>query len=271
MKIAITGGAGFIGSAVVAAAESQGHDVWICDRESGCDILQNLDQLGGAESVIHLAGLLGTHELFDQVEDAVMTNVVGSLRVMQWCLKHDASYTGILMPDVFPSVYTATKVASKRLADALHHSAGLKVSHVRAYNAYGPGQKHGPHHPQKIVPTFATKAWAGEPIPVWGDGTQVVDLVHVDDLGRMLVDATRFVDNEVFDGGSGSGQTVNEVAEFINLLTNNKAGIDYLPMRRGEIPSDEVYAKGEGWDALGWRPLMHWGKLGETVHSYRPL
>ena len=86
--------------------------------------------LGGADSVIHLAGVLGTHELFDAPAEAVRVNVLGSLNVMQWCLNNHAQYTGILMPDVFPSIYTATKVAAKRLADALYHSSAPSVKRI---------------------------------------------------------------------------------------------------------------------------------------------
>lgn len=268
MKIAVTGGGGFIGRAVVAEAESRGHDVWICDRDSGCDVTGDLNQLDGAQSVVHLAGVLGTHELFDEAEVAVEVNVMGSLKIMQWCREHDAQYTGILMPDVFPSIYTATKVASKRLADALHHSGGLKVSHVRAYNAYGPEQKFGPGHPQKIVPTFSVFAWNGLALPIWGSGAQMVDLIHVNDLARMLVDATLFHNNEVFDGGTGTALSVAAVAGFVNNVTGNSAGAEFLPMRRGEVETN-IKAGGEGWSLLGWKPEHSWDKLAETIEWYR--
>jgi UDP-glucose 4-epimerase len=215
-----------------------------------------------------LSTWLGTHELFDAAAQAVEVNVTGSLRVMQWCVRHNAQYTGILMPDVFPSIYTATKIAAKRLADALHHSGGLKVSHVRAFNAYGPGQKYGEGHPQKILPTFAVAAWRRLPLPIWGTGEQWVDLIRTDDLGRMLVDATGFVNNEVFDGGTGHSVSVQDVALFVNEYTGNQAGILNLPMRRGEDPTF-IKATGEGWDLLGWRPEFAWSKLLETIDSYR--
>jgi UDP-glucose 4-epimerase len=269
VKIAVTGGAGFIGQAVVARAEALSHEVWICDRDSGCDVLGDLNALEGSECVIHLAGVLGTHELFDAVDEAVEVNVRGSAKVMQWCLEHNASYVGILMPDVFPSIYTATKVATKRIADALHHSRGLKVSHVRAFNAYGPGQKHGARHPQKILPTFATEAWNGRPLPIWGSGEQTVDLIHTDDLAKMLVQACDFVDNEVFDGGTGFPITVNSLARFVNLATMSQGGTIHYPMRRGEVETN-VVAQGEGWDKLGWKPMFDAGQLLEAVRWYKP-
>ena len=67
MKLVISGGGGFIGHATKLFAEEQGHEVWTFDRSDGHDILGDLDGLTGADTVIHLAGLLGTHELFTAV------------------------------------------------------------------------------------------------------------------------------------------------------------------------------------------------------------
>lgn len=269
MRIAITGGSGFLGRATVTAAENAGHDVWTFDRSDGNDVLGDLTALEGADTVVHLAGVLGTAELFDDPETAVDANVTGTLRILQWCRENGAGYTGITMLPVFPSVYTATKICAQRLASAWHQAYGLPVSHVRAFNAYGPHQAHGPEHPQKILPTFAHAAWTGQSIPVWGDGQQTVDLVHADDVGRMLIDATQHGDDAVFDAGTGEAVTVNEVARHVLTVTGSTAGIEYLPMRTGEEPTT-VVAKGEGWDRLDWRPLLDWGRVADTVRWYKP-
>lgn len=282
MKIAVTGGLGFIGRYVVRHAEKAGHEVSLFDtvtddadiRRDVTDWTSVREGLDGADHVIHLAGVLGTHELFDSPGYAIDVNVKGTLNVLEWCRGNVAGYTGIMMPDVFPSIYTATKVAAARLATAYHHTHGVPVSHVRAFNAHGAGQAHGPGHPQKILPTFATQAWKGEPIPVWGDGSQTVDLVTADDLGRMLVDAICFGDDDVFDGGTGHAVSVNEVVDFViarvHLLSGRPSSrVDYLPMRRGEIPT-HIVASGEGWERLGWRPEFRWDDVASTVDSYRP-
>lgn len=271
MRIAVTGGGGFIGQPVVRRAWDLGLEAWTFDRADGHDVMGDLGGLKGADAVIHLAGLLGTHELFEEAEEAVRVNVIGSLRVMQWCIENGSGYVGIMMPDLFPSIYTATKIASKRLADALYHSRGLKVSHVRAYNAYGPGQKFGPGHPQKILPTFAVAGWRNEPIPIWGDGTQVVDLIHTDDLAKLLVAATMWTDNQVFDGGTGTQISVNQLAQYVISVTGSKAGVKHLPMRDGEIPPKECRAKGEGWDLLPSEmvPTFNWGRVANAIVSYR--
>ena len=82
MRIAVTGGSGFIGQATIHAAEQAGHEAWSFDRAHGNDILGDLTALKGADTVIHLAGMLGTSELFDTPESAVHANVIGALRVL---------------------------------------------------------------------------------------------------------------------------------------------------------------------------------------------
>lgn len=270
-RMVVTGGFGFIGRQVVREAAVRGWDVRVVDRSAGADIRDRDAMFAAVEdcaAVIHLAGVLGTHELFDTPQLAVDVNITGTLNVLDACVHHRASFTGITMPQVFPSVYTATKTAATRLASAYHHSHGLEVSHVRAFNAFGAGQAHGAGHPQKIVPTFAVEAWAGRPIPIWGDGTQTVDLIDTGQLARMLVDAVDHGDDVTFDGGSGVALTVNRVAEMVLTLTGSTAGVEYLPMRRGEVPT-EIVATGDGWDRLDWRPSFDWDEFADTVRWYR--
>jgi len=262
----VTGGHGFIGQQVCRELEARGHQTLTLDLPYG-DV-RALTSIGEVGAVIHLAGMLGTHELFDAVHLAIDVNVQGTANVLEAARKAKARYVGISMPPVFPSVYTATKLAAVGLERAYHHTHGLPVSRVRAFNAYGTGQKHGPGHPQKIVPTFATEAWAGRPIPIWGDGEQTVDLVHVDQLARMLVDALDHGDDVTFDGGTGEAFSVNEVAKMVLQVTGSPAGVEYLPMRRGEIPT-QIVATGEGWERLDWRPRFDEQRFAETVEAYR--
>lgn len=273
MRIAVTGGHGFIGRAVVNRALDIGHDAWSVDRETGHDIMLNdLEEgLADAEAVIHLAGVLGTAELFMMPHKAVKVNVNGTLRVLQWCQDSGAGYVGITMPDSsWANVYQATKLCAMRLATAWHRQFDVPVSHVRAFNVYGPGQKHGPGHPQKFLPTFATHAWAGRPLPVWGSGLQTIDPVYVDDVAKMLVDAAGFGDDEVFDAGTGTDITVRSFAQMVNRMCGQpQDNIEFLPMRAGEEPETAICAKGEGWDKLGWRPVLEPALIQTTVEWYK--
>jgi len=267
-RIAVTGGQGFLGSETVSMANTMGHKAWSFDRSEGHDVLGDLSGLQDADVVIHLAGVLGTSELFDTPELAVDVNIKGTLRILEWCRENGAAYVGITMLPVFPSVYTATKVCGQSLAQAWRKAYGVPVSHVRAFNAYGPKQAYGPGHPQKIVPTFAHYGWNNKPLPVWGDGSQTVDLVSVRDVALMLVEATSFGDGQTFDAGTGQAVTVNELADFVLNVTNSTGDVEYLPMRIGEEPTN-VVAKGEGWDLLSWSPRLDWADIENTVRAYK--
>ena len=82
MRIAVTGGAGFIGAAVVKEAESRGNIVWRFDRSDGHNVLGSLEMLKGADVVIHLAGMLGTAELFDDPFNAISARQVATRTVL---------------------------------------------------------------------------------------------------------------------------------------------------------------------------------------------
>jgi nucleoside-diphosphate-sugar epimerase len=275
VDIAVTGGTGFIGQAVIDYAKSIGHEAWAFDHSMGLTVMEEddlLEGLAGADVVIHLAGMLGTSELFDNPRQAVDINIKGTLNVLDWCHEEGAAYVGITMPDSsWANVYQATKLCAMRLATAWHRNFGVPVSHVRAFNVYGPGQKHGPGHPQKFLPTFATRAWAGLPLPVFGNGLQTIDPVWVGDVARMLVDATGFGDDEIFDAGTGTDMTVRSFARLVNRMTGNKLdNLEFLPMRPGEEPETAIRAKGEGWDKLGWQPEFSPAHLEEAINWYRP-
>ena len=270
MKVLVTGAAGFLGRYVAQELAEAGHQMVPYDlpRHDVCDRTRAASMVAECDHVIHLAWVLGTAELFDSPHHAVEVNVVGTLNMLQACAKSGAGYTGITMPRVWDNVYQATKGCAQALAAAWNRHEGVRVSHVRAFNAYGPGQKLGPV--QKIIPTFSYLAWQNHPLPIWGSGEQKADLVFAGDIARMLVAATEFGDNEVFDAGTGIGYSVLGIAEQIIARTGSQAGVEMLPMRKGEHPAD-VVAKGEGWDLLDWKPREHPERLAQTVDSYREL
>ena len=269
MRVLVTGSQGFLGSHLTRVLTERGHSVVLFDLPSDVrDPYSVKHRVSGCDHVIHLAGVLGTAELFADPHKAVDVNVHGTLNVLRACAEHGAGYAGITMPRVWSNPYQATKGCAADLASAWHLHEGVPVSHVRAFNAYGRGQKTGPV--QKIIPTFASRAWRGEPLPVWGDGTQQADLVWAGDVARMLMDAMAFGSDEVFDAGTGAGTSVLEIAEQVIARTGSTAGVTFLPMRKGEHAA-KVVARGEGWDALGWHPPQRPERLAETIDSYREV
>lgn len=275
MRILVTGGRGFIGTAVCQALLEAGHAVTPFDTADG-RIEQNIrnrpavmQAVYGKHAVIHLAGLLGTDELFDNPYDAVSVNVNGTLNVLDACVQYGAQYVGISMPDVFPSIYTATRTCARNLATAYHHAHRLPTAHVQAYNVFGPGQKHGLGHPRKIIPAFATEAWQDEPITVWGDGNQTVDMIDSQTVAQIFVDALGVIDNSIIDAGTGVQWTVNEVVNYVLKHTKSSSPVVHKPMRRGEIPTHSIKAIGRGWHHLSEPPRLYLDRLNETIDSYR--
>jgi UDP-glucose 4-epimerase len=266
MKVIVTGGNGFIGRYVQADLQRTGHHPIILDRPAD---VRDIAGMATADAVIHLAGVLGTSELFDDFDTAVDVNIKGTQRVLEYCRHSGARFVGITMPSVWANVYQATKLCSRTLATAWHESFGVPVSHVRAYNAFGIGQKFGAGHPQKIIPTFSTLAHRGEPIPIWGDGEQTVDLVSAADVASVLVQALEFGDDELFDAGSGTEWTVNEVALFVRSIADSESPLIHHAMRDGERPETKLCAVGEGWGKLQRLPRLDINELRSTILSYR--
>lgn len=271
MRIVVTGSHGFIGKYVCKELWSRNYEAIPVDTSEGFDIVEmnsyTIDRFRYADAVIHLAGVLGTSELFEDYRRAITVNVFGTANVLEQCSEFGLRYVGITMPHVWKNVYQTTKMAAFNLAEAWHENKGVPVSHVRAYNAFGAGQKVG--KPQKIIPTFANAAYSKRPMPIWGDGEQLVDLVYVEDIAIMLVDALQFGDLEVFDAGTGISRTVNEVARMVaHVVTPSQEPlVDHLPMRPGESGMG-VWAKGEGWDKLK-RPRFDFSDFGHSVLSYK--
>lgn len=278
VRIALTGSAGFIGKATRRLLENPiqqvgGHVVIPIDRSTGHDLLDSdLDDLiGGCDSVIHLAGVLGTSELFDTVGQAVDVNVRGTLNVIEAASRHNVRYVGITMPDCWPSIYQATKLCGVRIAAAYQHAGKLRSTHVRAFNAYGDEQKFGDGHPQKIIPTFASLSWQGKPMPIWGDGDQTCDLVHVEHiaycLARAAVGDYRFDNGDTWDAGSGKELTVLQVAKYVGSITGSTI-LEHLPMRVGELPGTQLCATDGGPFRYDEHPINS-GKLAKVIEAYK--
>ena len=271
MQIAVTGGSGFIGRAVCRKIEMAGMEYVVLDRETGVDI-EDLHAVmhftEKCDAVIHLAGVLGTAELFLDPNEAIDVNIKGAVNMLRACAYHEMSYTAIQMPFTgWCNVCQATKLASMNFAQCWHKYHGVPVSFVTAYNVFGEGQKR--LGVTKLIPTFAHAAWRNQPLKVWGSGEQMVDLVHVDDVAAMLVAATGYGSGHNFAAGTGQGRTVNEVAQMIIDITGSRSTIEHLPMRVGEVEDGiPPIANGDGWDILGWQPQFCISDFESTIEWY---
>jgi UDP-glucose 4-epimerase len=257
--ILVTGGEGFLGKHVQDYLIDNNISYYTLDNRGSPDIFADLTKPGYLDAnlrnvrlnevgrIIHLAGVLGTHELFDDIEHAIDVNIKGTVKVLQFAAERSIPFTGVTMAHVWTNPYETTKWAAERLSRALAREYGFDVNWVTVYNAYGEYQAHGGNHPQKIIPTFATAAWNKEPIPIWGDGTQVVDLVYAGDVARTIYNFNG-VDRlgRFEEAGYGIARPVMDVARTVWKYVNGDEPmpVQFLPMRRGEhLPTRDPIAE----------------------------
>ena len=267
MKIGITGGAGFIGRYVVEEVLRRGHTPVIFDRRGGkglylagaevevfmgdvSDWTAMSELAAHSDAIVHLAACLGTQETIDDPEPAFITNGIGGLNFIKACRKYDIPGVNICVGNYWMNnSYSITKHTAERSVIMYNKEHGTKINQVRAVNAYGPRQSvappYGPAKVRKITPSMVCRAILGEPIEIYGDGTQISDMVHVKDVARALVAALEcaakgLVLPKPVEVGPVKSLSVNQVAHIIRITAADLGApqqppLVYLPMRPGEI------------------------------------
>ncbi len=256
MKVIVIG-AGFIGRHVVERLFELGHAVSIFDRvapppgdwKSACRVFLGdvrdreavMEAVYQHDGVINLAGILGTMETVDNPHPSVDTNIHGALNVFEGCRRnrmHPSGLPGVQIAvgnHFMNNTYAITKTTTERFALMFNKEHGTKIAVVRGLNAYGEYQKHKPV--RKISPNFIVQALNRQPIRVFGDGTQVMDMIYVKDLAEILVRSLLHQHgcyDKVIEAGTGRPTTVNEIAQLVNRITGNDSEIEHVPMRAGE-------------------------------------
>jgi UDP-glucose 4-epimerase len=281
VKIGITGGAGFIGGHVVEEALTRGHSVVIFDRRGALpsaglginpgatierflgDILDPIavtELAAHVDGIIHLAACLGTQETITNPRPSATTNVQGGLNALEAATEHDIPLTYIGVGNHWMNnSYSISKTTIERYIQMYVKERGTKANVVRAVNAYGPRQSvappFGPAKVRKITPAFVCRALTGMPIEVYGNGSQISDMVYVKDVARALVSALEHAQE-----GSAVGETIEVGPDRSHSLTVTSLGgpiqpeIVHLPMRPGEEPGAVVSADPETLRIIGIDP-----------------
>lgn len=258
----MTGGFGFIGQYVVEELQRRGYTPLVLDRglrpwseRPAVEVfLGDVRDAAGvteaaahADAIIHLAGVLGTQETISNPRPAAETNVLGGLNVFEAAVQYDLPLVNIAVGNHWMNnTYSITKSTMERFAEMYRVERGLRVAIVRALNAYGPRQSvarpYGSSKVRKIMPAFVMRALDGKSIEIYGDGSQIMDMIHVTDVARTLVStletltATGRVEH-VIEAGTGRSTTVKDIAETVLKavgVVDTDAMITHLPMRPGE-------------------------------------
>ncbi|MEE1758250.1 MULTISPECIES: dTDP-glucose 4,6-dehydratase [unclassified Streptomyces] len=259
MKVLVTGGAGFIGSHYVRTMLSGGYpgyedaEITVLDKLTYAGRTENLpldhprltfvrgdvcDEdllrllLPGHEDVVHFAAESHVDRSLSAAADFVRTNVGGTQSLLESCVRTgvrrvvhistDEVYGSIdhgswdesepLLPN---SPYAASKAGSDLVARAYWRSHGLDVRVTRCSNNYGPYQ-----HTEKLLPRFITNLSSGLPVPLYGDGRNVREWLHVDDHCRAVhLVLTRGAAGEIYNIGGGTELDNREVtARLLDLF-----------------------------------------------------
>lgn len=263
MKVLVTGASGFIAGHVIEELHSRGIETIGLVRHIGSvantpieawpDVTYVGDvkdkevvekAVNSSDGVINLAGILGTQETINNPYPSVEVNILGALNVLEACRLWKVPLVQIAVGNHWMNnSYSITKTTAERFVQMYVKEHGVKANTVRALNAFGERQKAKPV--RKIMASFITRALAGEPIQIYGDGMQKMDMIYVKDVAKILVDTllTPTTYGNLYEAGTGIGYTVKEIAEKIIELSGSNSEIEYLPMRAGEPPHSEVIAQ----------------------------
>ncbi|HDH97420.1 MAG TPA: SDR family NAD(P)-dependent oxidoreductase, partial [Proteobacteria bacterium] len=294
MRAIVTGGAGFIGSHMADRLIAEGFDVTVIDDESTGrreninpraryikgDIrdMATLEQAFDPvpDVVFHIAGKASTIKSFDDPYEDMTTNIMGTVNILQLCIKHRVPRllyassmtvygepTSLPIPESEPakpiSYYGITKFAAERYVHATAQRNDLdfefNVTSFRMFNVYGPRQSlENPY--QGVVAIFISCALKGKPITIFWDGKQSRDFVYIDDV----VDAWMLaLDNpeaygQVFNIGYGKRHTIDQLADAV-LGAVNKRREEYQIVYKEKRPGDQRHMEADirkAREVLGW-------------------
>jgi dTDP-glucose 4,6-dehydratase len=307
MRLLVTGGAGFIGSNFVRHVLATTDDVTVVNLDlltyAGCEAsLTDLDErrhrlvvgdicdaglveelMADADAVVNFAAESHVDRSIDGPAEFLRTNVTGAGVVFEAARRHeverllhistDEVYGSISEPDSFAeadalepnSPYSASKASADLLARAYRETYGYPITVTRTTNNFGPYQ-----YPEKVIPLFVTNLLDGRRVPLYGDGRNVRDWLHVvDNAEAQWLALTEGTPGEVYNVGAGNELSNRQLTEAI--LAQLGAGeemIEHVPDRPGHdlrYSVDTTRIR-----QLGWRPRHTFEQaLAETVAWYR--
>ena len=301
MRVLVTGGAGFIGSHFVRRLAGAGHEVVVLDKLTYSGNLANLEGVphrfvqgdiadpaavaeagDGVNALVNFAAETHVDRSILEAGDFIRTDVFGTHVLLEWARTSGARFVQVSTDEVYGDVppgeasreedplwpsspYAASKAGGDFQVLAYVRTYGVNASITRGSNTYGPNQ-----YPEKLVPLFVTNALDGEPLPLYGDGRQTRDWLHVEDhcaaIDLVLREGGA---GEIYNVGGGEEVENGEITRRILELTGrDKSLVQHVADRPGH---DRRYSLDSSkLRGLGWEPRRALGEgLTETVAWYR--
>ena len=268
MNILVTGGAGFIGSNIVKRLLELGHAPVVLDDLSsgywqnlvpGVQFIEGDVRDGeavaaaaqGCGAILHLAASVGNKRSIDYplVDSAI--NVLGTLNVLEAARQHNiervvfSSSAGIFgelktlpiaedHPQCPDSPYGTSKLAAEKMCLVYNKLYGMHNVSLRYFNVFGPHQRYDAYG--NVIPIFAHQVLRRQALTIYGDGQQTRDFVNVRDVADANIQAALTPGvRGVFNIGSGTRITINELARLIQEIAGIQTGVVYAPPRPGDV------------------------------------
>jgi dTDP-glucose 4,6-dehydratase len=284
MRLLVTGGAGFIGSHFARRRAAAGDEVVVLDKLTysgnpanleGADVELVEGDIGdrdavartarGVDAILNFAAETHVDRSIFGAAEFIETDVLGTYVLLDWAREHGTRFLQISTDEVYGDV--ADGVSSNEDDPLLPSSpyAASNASITRGSNTYGPNQ-----YPEKIIPLFITNALDGEPLPLYGDGRQSRDWLHVDDHCAGIDAVLRSGEpGGVYNIGGGEEVENRDLTKQILELTGaDESLVRHVEDRAGH---DRRYSLDTAkLRSLGWAPQRRLADgLPETVAWYR--
>ena len=309
MKILVTGGAGFIGSNFVEMftqdAFPQISEIVVLDALTYAGSLENLDKsmtdsrvsfiegdicdfeavqkaTKGVDAILNFAAESHVDRSIDSAFEFVRTNILGVQNLLDVAKRNGLKrFLQVSTDEVYGSIatgswsenetllpnspYAASKAAADLLVRSYSRTHGMDTIITRCSNNYGPRQ-----YPEKIIPFFVKTLMSGGKVPIYGDGFNIRDWLHVTDHCQGIAIAlTKGKAGEIYNIGGGTElRNIDLSKKILEILGFDDSRLEYVTDRKGH---DQRYSV--DWSkiaAIGYRPQKNW-EIGitETVLYYK--
>lgn len=292
IKYLVTGGAGFIGSSIVAALVARGERVRVLDDFSTgkkSNLAPHRDHvelvegdigdertcttaMKGVQFVLHQAALRSVPRSVDDPLSTDAVNVHGSLVVLQTArvagvqrLVYASSSSVYGDNPALPKVesmtpmprspYAVSKLTAEYYCRVYAQTFGLSTVSLRYFNVYGPGQDPMSQY-AAVIPLFMDALKHGRAATIHGDGEQSRDFTYIDDCvqANLLACTTPDIDGEVFNIAYGVKTSINQIYANLSTLMNRKIAAQYEPPRAGDV-RHTLADLTRARERLGYRPI----------------